>query len=217
MPGPSIVVALLGASGLFLAILTAARLRRRRLLAATRSGLGACTCLLLAGSGLALALNLYTYQRLTYEQDVATLRFHRLEDRHYRVELRQPDGRVQQFELRGDQWQLDARILKWQPLANLMGFDALLRLDRLSGRYAEAATASREPHSAHTLVSHEPGLDAWALARRLPRHSMFIDSEYGSATYMPMADDAEYEVAATQSGLVARPANTAARAVTHRW
>jgi len=217
MPDPVIAIALLGASGLFFTVLAAVRLRRRRLLAATRSGLGACTCLALAGVGFAVALNLYTYQRLTFEQPVAQLQFSALGPRHYRATLRQPDGRLRIYDLRGDQWQLDARVLKWQPLANLFGFDALFRLDRLSGRYADAVAATRNPPSIHALNPREPGLDAWSMLQRLPRGSAFVDSEYGSATYMPMADNATYRVALTQSGLIARPDNRAARAATRRW
>ena len=38
-----------------------------------------------------------------------------------------------------------------------------------------------------------------------------MDTLYGGAAYMPMADGARYEVWITQSGLIARPANDVAR------
>ena len=47
-----------------------------------------------------------------------------------------------------------------------------------------------------------------------PRWLPFVDAVYGSATYMPMADGARYQVSITQSGLIARPLNPAADAVT---
>jgi hypothetical protein len=40
---------------------------------------------------------------------------------------------------------------------------------------------------------------------------------YGSATYLPMADGADYEVTVSQSGLVARPLNDAARLAVGAW
>lgn len=212
-----VVLALLAVLGLLLLGRAIARLRRRRRFAAARSGLSASLCLALAALGFALALNLYTYQRLSYEQPVAALRFAEIEPQHYRAVLETPGGDTRTVELRGDQWQLDARVLKWHAVANLLGFDALFRLERLSGRYADIAAEKNRPRSVYAIGSVEPGLDAWALARRLPRWAAFVDSEYGSATYLPMADDAAYAVTLTQSGLAARPANAAARKAIRRW
>src|SRR5690625_7570671 len=45
------------------------------------------------------------------------------------------DGTEQEFDLRGDQWQLDARIIKWQGFVAAMGVKPGYRLDRISGRY----------------------------------------------------------------------------------
>ena len=55
------------------------------------------------------------------------------------------------------------------------------------------------------------------LARRLPRWAGLADAAYGSATYLPMADGATYAVTLTQSGLVARPVNPAAKRATRHW
>ncbi len=54
-------------------------------------------------------------------------------------------------------------------------------------------------------------LSAWETARKYRRYVDAVDTLYGGAAYMPMADGARYEVWITQSGLVARPANDAAR------
>ena len=66
---------------------------------------------------------------LTDEALIAKLRFVQIAPRHYQVELRSGDFcERQRFELFGDEWRLDARFLKWKPLANLFGFDAMHRL-----------------------------------------------------------------------------------------
>jgi hypothetical protein len=44
-----------------------------------------------------------------------------------------------------------------------------------------------------------------------------VDTEYGTAVFMPMADGARYRIAVTGSGLVARPDNPAAQAATVTW
>jgi hypothetical protein len=71
---------------------------------------------LLAGFGLIAGLggmNLYTYHRFAGEAAVATLAFQRMDGEVYRVSLKPASGAEQQFELRGDEWQLDARMIKW--------------------------------------------------------------------------------------------------------
>ena len=44
-----------------------------------------------------------------------------------------------------------------------------------------------------------------------------IDAHYGTATYVPMADGARYEVMLSRDALVARPANDRARDALGVW
>ena len=107
--------------------------------------------------------------------------------------------------LRGDEWQVDARIVKWKAFANLVGFDAAYRLERISGRYDDIAQERGEPHSVFPLA---PGtrLDTWAMIKRFSQWLPWVDALYGSAVYVPMADGAVFEVMVSQSGLLVRPA-----------
>ncbi len=114
-------------------------------------------------------------------------------------------------------------MLKWKPWANVMGLDSQYRLDRLSGRYQDIEQELHSTRSVHALSGGDsatvlPGnitvpwkLSVWDMARRYRRHIDAVDTLYGGATYMPMADGAKYEVWITQSGLVARPVNVVAR------
>jgi len=127
-----------------------------------------------------------------------------------------PTGLKQQFELRGDEWQMDARLLKWQAPVNVLGFDSAYRLERLSGRYTDIVNERAAPRTVHALQVPAQ-LDAWELARRYKEWLPWIDALYGSATFVPMADGALFEVKVTQSGLVARPLNQAARQAVGSW
>jgi hypothetical protein len=207
----ALVVAIFG--GLLL-ILACQRLLRARFLAAGGSAL--MGLLLLVGAGLffVVSLNLHTYARLTYERPVAVLVFEQRSPQHFRATLTEmPGGEMQIFVLAGDEWQLDARVLKWKGWANLLGLDAQYRLERVSGRYRDL---EQERHAERTVygLSENPGVDLWRLSTEYPTWLPFVDAVYGSATYMPMADGARYEVSITQSGLIARPLNPAAEAVT---
>lgn len=214
---PSFIPGLLVATSVFFGLLCLARLRQRRLLAAGRAGVSAGVAGAAALAVIALAANLYTYQRLSAERPLAELSFHQISPQHFRVVLSRPGMPNRTARLVGDEWRIDARVLKWRPAANLLGFDALARLERLSGRYRNIAQANHKSHRAIALQTAADGWSAWRAAHYLPRWLAPVDARYGSATYLPMADDARYRVTLSQSGLVARPINAAARRATRRW
>src|ERR1700735_1829345 len=118
--------------------------------------------------------------------------------------------------LRSYQGQVDARVLKWHAFANLVGFDAAYRLERISGRYSHLEDERSLPRTVYDL--HEPGrIDPWELVHRYRSWVPWLDALYGSATFLPMADGALYEIKVSQSGLVARPLNQAAREAVGSW
>ena len=87
---------------------------------------------------LLLAFNFNTFHRLTAEEPIAELRFTRVGQQAYEVVLRYGDFcKPETYRLYGDQWRLDAEFLKWRPWANLLGFDAMYRIERLGGRYLD--------------------------------------------------------------------------------
>lgn len=211
-----VVVALVAVFGLILLVSAARLLGRRHILGGLLCGLFALL-LLVASAGVGLmAGNLVTYSRLTHEQRALTLAFSRTNDHEFSTILTFPAGEVQRVTLRGDEWQVDARIVKWKAFANLVGFDAAYRLERISGRYDDIAQERGEPHSVFPLA---PGtrLDTWAVIKRFSQWLPWVDALYGSAVYVPMADGAVFEVMVSQSGLLVRPLNDAARHAVSGW
>ena len=211
-----VIILITAALGVLFLVLEARRLRQRRFVSAGARGVTGALFLALAGLVGSVTLNLLTYQRLTFEQPVATLSFSRMAPEQYQVLLRTPDGRARLFTLAGDEWQLDARVLKWHGLANLVGLDAQYRLERISGRLRDVERARAAPASLYGLAESQ-GLDLWSVSQEHPRWLPWVDAVYGSATYMPMAHEARFEVSMTQSGLIARPANEAAARSVGAW
>ncbi len=172
------------------------------------------------GIGL-LGLNIQTYHRLTYERPVAEISLRQIGPQHFEATLTEPDGAVRPFELRGDEWRIEARVLKWEPWANVLGLDSQYRLERLSGRYAQVEEERTAPRSVYGIGAvAEPAanaVDLWAISQRAEQYFPVVDTLYGSAAYMPMANGATYEVSITQSGLIARPTNEAAQAAITHW
>jgi hypothetical protein len=209
-----------GLVGLLLAVpLEIAAFRRMR-----RLQLGRGTLFLLSGgfvlalaAGVALlAMNLYTYARLTHEQEAARVSMRQLGERYYAVSVQAKGEPPRHFELRGDEWQIDARVLKWRATGNLLGFDTVYRLERLSGRYGDITQERKAPRTVHALAE-DPGLDFWSLLRKHHQYVPLADALYGSAAYVPMAEGAEYAVSVSASGLVVRPGNDAARKAVGGW
>jgi hypothetical protein len=208
------IAAVFAIFGLLLVVLACQRLVRARFLAAGGTAVGGLLLLAIGACISVVSLNLHTYARLTFEQPAAEIVFEARGPQRYRATLTQiPSGEMQTFILAGDEWQLDARVLKWKGWANLLGLDAQFRFERVSGRYRDIEQERKDERTVYSL-SENPGVDLWLLSTKYPKWLPFVDAVYGSATYLPMADGARYEIKMTQSGLIARPTNSAASAAT---
>lgn len=155
----------------------------------------------------AIAMNLHTYQRFNYERPVATLEFQQVGARQFQATLKTADGQENTFGMHGDEWQLDARVLKWKGAGALLGLDPRYRLERFSGRYVSTANEQRAVRSIYGLQDSEKGLDVWTLSQEYDHWLPLVDTIHGSASYMPMRHNAKYTVVITEDGLVARLAN----------
>ena len=164
----------------------------------------------LAGVVALAGLNLQTYKRLTLERDAAHIRFDAVADQPdtYRATLTVPqEAEPQIYTLQGDEFSVGAQVIKFKPLANMLGYDSVYRLDYLEGRYANRYS-TREVSTAEsngTRLYENPGLDVRKLAAEQGARFGLEDAQYGSATYMPMGDGYEFDVVITQDALVARP------------
>ena len=213
----SLLVLLTGLLGLLLFLLAFRRFHQRRLLAGGVCALSG-TALVLGGVAfLAVSLNIHTYQRLTYEQPVAELEFRQQAPRHFEAILTVSGGAgVKHYQLLGDEWQLDARTLRWSPPLQLLGLNSRYRLERLSGRYLDEAMERTQPRTVYTLATNA-GLDIWSLARDYQAWLPWIDAYYGSATYLPMRDGARFTVSITPYGLIARAGNIRGEEAVYQW
>ncbi len=157
-----------------------------------------------------LALDVYSYKEVLLEEPIATISFDQIDKQLYNAVLVTKDGGQKRYELRGDQWQLDARIIKWEGYLASLGLHPAYRLERLSGRYFDIEQETSAKRTAHQLEKREMGVDFWSLLYKYPGW-LPVDTTYGSATYLPIRDKAIFEVSLSNTGLVARPQNAAAQ------
>jgi hypothetical protein len=183
---------------------------------------GGGALLVIALAVLLLGFDFQTYHRLAYERPVAAVDLHQTGDKAFAVTVTQPEPSGQiasqpsSYAVQGDEWRVEARVLKWKSWANVLGLDPRYRLDRLSGEYVDTAEEVSAPRSVYDLRAPVDQFTVARLAAKLNRAKL-IDTVYGSAVLMPMADGARYELSMSQSGLVARPANDAAQKAVEAW
>ncbi len=217
---PRVLMAVIGALALLIAlpleVAAFRRLRRVQLVSGTMYMLLGIVVVLAAGLGALVAMNLYTYARLTHEQEAARVSIRQLGQRHYVVSVQPNRSPPRHYEMRGDEWQVDARVLKWSGMGSLIGLDTVYRLERLSGRYSDIGLERNAQRTVYSLADDQ-GLDIWSLLNKHYRYVPFADALYGSAAYVPMAEGAEYTVSVSASGLLVRPGNEAAKKALGGW
>ena len=171
-----------------------------------RSALGCASGVVLLGAAAlcaTIALGVQGYQALTHEQVAVFVDVAPTGPQSFEAAFQFPDGRLARFRLLGDEIYVDAHILKWKPIANLLGLHTAYELDRVSGRYANLRDERIRPRSVHSLAAAKP-VDVFDLHRRFPPFSLLVDTEYGSATFIIADRPARYEVRVSSTGLLVR-------------
>ena len=155
-------------------------------------------------------LNLQTYKRLTLERPVAKIVFAATDTPEMiRADIAYDDGTEASYELRGDEFPLRARVIKFKPMSTILGYDSIYKLDRLEGGFED--DEGEDVRRVVMRLSEEPGIDVFTQLRERGWTSDNIDASYGSAVYNPMADGLSYTIKMNQSGLEAEPANADAK------
>ena len=190
--------------------------RRRRPVRATRSLAGGAVSACAGGASVMLAFSYFGYGRLVDEQYIGKIKFTESAPEQYVARLMLDEEQDRMFEILGDEWQMDARVVTWKPPATLLGLDPIFQLDRLSGRYSTVEEEQAKMRSVHAL-SEPVTMDVWQFARKYPKLMPGVDAHYGTATYLPMAHEAVFEVTMTRTGLIARPVNAAAEEAVGEW
>lgn len=183
------------------------RLRQRRRASAALRLLWLAVALALALALAGLGTSLQGYGRLLADAPVAEITVRQLGPQRFAVHLARSGGEGRAFAVTGDQWQLDARVIRWSVPALLAGMPPLYRLERLSGRYQDIDQEREAGRSVHALDGRAFP-DLWTLKRQNPGWLPFVEADYGSAAYLPLLDGARYTVALNaRGGLVAQPAD----------
>ncbi len=203
----SLIALALAVTGVVLLVPGARALWRRNLTAG--SALVLSGALLLSLGALLGTLDVATrgYHALTREEVAARVRVEPAGGQRFRATFWLPGGASTSFRLAGDELYVDAHILKWKPLVNLLGLHTAYELDRVAGRYSKLRDERGEPRTVFSLAGERP-LDLFRLRRRFPLLELLVDAEYGSATFVVADRPASYELRVSTTGLLVRPVSS---------
>lgn len=179
-------------------------LRRKRVLSSAAEVLVALLLFAVAGFFGVVTVATQGYRALTHEELAATVEVQPTGPRRFEAVVTLPDGRQEKFDLAGDQLYVDAHILKWKSVANLLGLHTVYELDRIGGRYTDIASELDEEKTVHSLNRQKP-LDMFDVARRFPVLEALVDAEYGSGTFKQANRPATWDVFVSTTGLLIRP------------
>ncbi|MGE0450208.1 MAG: hypothetical protein AB7Q29_11565 [Vicinamibacterales bacterium] len=198
-----LVAALLGALGVVLLIAALVSLKRARPLGFT---LRTLTGLLFLASGAlagAIGVGMNGYRAFTREDLAARIVVTPLGRQHFAATMHIPNRPEETYVLSGDEIYVDARILKWKPVANMFGLHTAYELDRIAGRYDDI---DQERTANRTIYSLAPDreVDLFGLRRRYTFLEPLLDAEYGSGTFVPVTKQTAFEVLVSTSGLLIR-------------
>jgi hypothetical protein len=192
--------AALAAAFLALAVRT---FRNRRWMRAAGTTTGTALFASLAALATTLAVSTQGYRGLTAEEVAVTVTTLPTGEHAFQAYVEFPDGRDTTLAVRGDQFLVDARILKWRYVGNVLGLHTQYELDRLTGRYIDIDDERNLERTVHSLQSAKP-VDLYDLVQRYSLLALLVDAEYGSATYVEVDRPARFEVRVSTTGLLVR-------------
>jgi len=207
LPTPALIVSAMILGGLGLLVLFAALvalIRVRPVAFAFRALIGLLLLSLGSIAGM-IGLGIQGYRALTREDVVARLSVKPAAPQRFSVLFRYPDGRELPLEVAGDEVYVDAHILKWKPIANIIGLHTAYELDRLQGRYQDIKQERVAERTVHSLRQDKP-VDLFRMRQRYELLGALFDAEYGSASFVPVTRPAELELRVSTSGLLIREA-----------
>src|SRR5258708_6608447 len=131
-----------------------------------------------------ITVGIQGYRSLASEELAARIAVRPYGPQHFAATLRFPDGRMATYPIAGDEIYVDARILKWHALANLLGLSTAYELDRVGGRYREIDKERAAARSLYALGQEKP-LNLFDLPKRDPFPAPFLHPDSHSHPLLP--------------------------------
>jgi hypothetical protein len=184
-------------------ILTFRVIRKKKFISSTIRLLCALLSLSLAALFGTITIATQGYRALTHEEIAAVVKTEPLGAKWFMAYFKFPDGNEASYRLVGDALYVDAHILKWKPIANILGLHTTYELDRIAGRYADVKDESSSTRTIF-LISQNKAVNMFNLRQRYFVLSPLLDAEYGSAAFINLEKPAKFEIRVSTTGILIR-------------
>lgn len=184
-------------------VATLAALRKKKLFSSAFRFLLTLFALSLAGLLGTIIIATEGYRALTHEEIAAVVKTEPVGAKTFIAHFRFPDGHEASYRLAGDALYVDAYILKWKPIVNILGLHTAYELDRVAGRYMDLKQEREGVRTVFPLSKEKP-LNMFALRQRYALLEPLLDAEYGSASFINLDKPAHLEIRVSTTGLLIR-------------
>jgi hypothetical protein len=199
----AILIACTALLSLIFFIATVAALRKRKIFSSAFRFLLALLALSLAGLLGMIVIGTAGYRALTHEEIAAVVKTEPTGAKGFTAHFLFSDGHEASYRLAGDALYVDAHILKWKPIVNMLGLHTAYELDRVAGRYTDLKE-ERESIRTVFLLSRDKPVDMFNLRQRYSLLRPLLDAEYGSASFINSDKPAYFEIRVSTTGLLIR-------------
>jgi len=156
---------------------TAARRRKHKRYRRMAAHSTLCLLMLVTAALFAtLSVSTLGYRALTREEVVLRVTTTQTGPQRFDALVEFPDGNSEIYPLSGDEFYVDARVLKFKPIGNLLGLHTEYELDRISGRYRSIDDERDQPRTLYPLSDSKP-VDLFSLRRSYPWLAPLVDAE----------------------------------------
>jgi hypothetical protein len=164
----------------------------------------------IAAAGWPVVSNVETYSVRHADSAIADLFVEQTAAERYRVTItRLPGGRMQVFDLDGDEWRLVVHTLDWTDYPSAIGLAPRYRIERLEARADGTATGAGSSFG----LADSPGPDLWELAATGGTWTRLVTPGNPDSDWQPLADGARYSVRLRGGRVVVEALNDPATAV----
>jgi hypothetical protein len=184
-------------------IFTIIAIKKKKLIATAMYIITSLLMLSLSALFSTITIAIKGYQALTREELAAIVKVEPTGKQRFTVWFTMPDGSEKKFLLAGDQLYVDAHILKWKPIANILGLHTSYELDRVAGRYSALSDETTKLHTVYSLSKDKP-VNMFDLRQRFALLNPLLDAEYGSATFINSNSVEEFKLLVSTTGLLIR-------------
>jgi hypothetical protein len=148
-----------------------------------------------------LAIDIADYGYVTKGTPVAVVQFQSTSPNEISVYLKDHMGQETRRELRGDHWQLSARVLRWNRIVGL-NMEPIVRLERIYGINTRRQSKAFFERSDQSLQATNIKLDAWRLLKHMTWLRKIVSLQATTTSKSKVVIGVSYTVRLTNLGLV---------------